>query len=244
MNKLKTLKLFGDYLNNYDINFLENNNLEHFIFSSYIINPELPINKKYIYSEPSLSKTFLYNNNIIDISIVYNYLKDRSNNENYNGIDLLSDIEREKAYKLLLFNFPKKLSIISFKNFVDKNFLKFYLIPLLNMNKKRLSQIKTINLNNCFLDINQFNEFISILPLMEKLRVLSINNIPFFEKFKMNHLIESNQNILKNASNLLELDLSNNKYNKKIFIDNIMNLIGKIPKNLLILRFGNTNRYF
>ena len=241
MNNLKKLKLIGEYLNNYDLNFLENNNLSNIIYSFYIINPELPINKKYYYVDSSISKIFQYYNHMKEITLIYNYYKQNySISDKYNGIDLLCDFNKEKAFKLILFEFPPNLSIIKIENFVEPNFIPFYLIPLLNKNKDKLSKIRELKLNNCYIELYSFEKFLSILPLMTNLRVLSINNIVFYEKFKMKNLLSYIPKILKNTPNLIELDFSNNKYKEKIFLDaNFINIKKEIPHNLISLRIFN-----
>jgi hypothetical protein len=239
MNNLKKLKLIGEYLNNYDLNFLENNNLSNIIYSFYIINPELPINKKYYYVDSSISKIFQYYNHMKEITLIYNYYKQNySISDKYNGIDLLCDFNKEKAFKLILFEFPPNLSIIKIENFVEPNFISFYLIPLLNKNKDKLSKIRELKLNNCYIELYSFEKFLSILPLMTNLLVLSINNIVFYEKFKMKNLLSYIPKILKNTPNLIELDFSNNKYKEKIFLDaNFINIKKEIPHNLITINY-------
>ena len=240
MKKLKELKLFGEYLNNNDLNFLNNKNLTNLEYSFYIINPELK-NYYYKFVDPSIYKVFQFLNNLTKISLIYNYL---DNNDvlidKYNGIDLLCDSNRENAYKLAIFEFPPKLKILKLENFCDKNFLNFYLIPLIKKNKDNLVNIQEIRLNNCYLDINQFEEFLSLLPLIKNLHILGINNIHFYNKFKMINLINCVPTIFKKSNNLIELDISNNQYKENIFNSkNFLEIKDTIPKNLINLKIFN-----
>lgn len=241
MEKLRELNLNGEHLNNYNLNLLQNDKIINLTYSFYIINPEKSLISDYNYTEPSFSKTFLYNKNMKEISLIYNYLpKSKEISDNYNGIDLLCQNDRENAFKLVIFEFPENLTSLSLTNFKDKHFLKFYLIPLLKKNNDKLSQIRKIKLNNCFLDVTQFEEFLSMLPLINNLNILSINNIIFYNKFKMKDLINFIPTIFKNTPNLIELDISNNKYTRKIFIDPIFNKIKEvIPKTLINLKVFN-----
>ena len=238
MEKLKKLKIIGDYLNNYDLNLLNNEKITNFNFSFYIINPEKILN--YVV-EPSLNTTFLYFNELKEISLTYNNFNNEfMKSDKYNGIDLLFEKNKERAYKLAIFEFPKKLLVLKLSNFIDRNFLKFYLIPLLNKNKEKLSQIEEIRLSGCFLEVSQFEEFLSILPLISHLYILSINKILFYDKFKMKNLINYIPTIFKNAPNLIELDLSNNKYKNNSLNENIVKIKEKIPSNLISFKIFNS----
>ena len=235
---LKKLKIIGDYLNNYDLNLLNNEKITNFNFSFYIINPEKILN--YVV-EPSLNTTFLYFNELKEISLTYNNFNNEfMKSDKYNGIDLLFEKNKERAYKLAIFEFPKKLLVLKLSNFIDRNFLKFYLIPLLNKNKEKLSQIEEIRLSGCFLEVSQFEEFLSILPLISHLYILSINKILFYDKFKMKNLINYIPTIFKNAPNLIELDLSNNKYKNNSLNENIVKIKEKIPSNLISFKIFNS----
>ena len=240
MKKLKELKLFGEYLNNNDLNFLNNDNLNNLEYSFYIINPELK-NYYYKFVDPSIYKVFQFHKNLTKISLIYNYLeKNDVLIDKYNGIDLLSDFNRENAYKLAIFEFPPKLEVLKLENFNDKNFINFYLIPLIKKNKDNLKNIQEIRLNKCFLDINQFEEFLSLLPLIKNLQYLAFNNIQFYNKFKMINLISFIPVILKKANKLIELDISNNQYKDNIFTNKIfLEIRNSIPKNLISLKIFN-----
>ena len=240
MKKLKELKLFGEYLNNNDLNFLNNDNLTNLEYSFYIINPELK-NYYYKFVDPSIYKVFQFHRNLTKISLKYNYFE--NNNiliDKYNGIDLLCDYNRENAYKLAIFEFPPKLKVLRLENFCDKNFLNFYLIPLIKRNNDNLINIQEICLNNCFLDINQFEEFLSLLSLIKNLHILAINNIPFYNKFKMINLINFVPIIFNKSINLIELDISNNHYKENIFnTQNFLEIKNSLPKNLISLKVFN-----
>ena len=240
MTKLRKLKLIGEFLNNYDLNYLKNNNIVNFAYSFYIINQDLSKDFHYVEVEPSLSNIFKDNNKLKEISLIYNYYHKNELTDIYKGIDLLCEYNKEKAYKLTLFEFPKNLSILKLTNFIDQNFMQFYFMPLLNNNKDKISKIKHLVLDNCFLDIFEFERFLSILSLMNNLQILCINNIVFYEKFKMKNLINYIPTIFKKAPNLIELDLSNNKYKEKIFLSkNFLNLNTILPKDLINLRVFN-----
>ena len=231
MENLKKLKLIGDYLNNYNLNFLENEKITNLAYSFYIINPEKSLNYQF---EKSLNNRFLSFNNLKEISLRYNHFHSEFMlSDKYNGIDLLDEYSKEKAYKSAIFEFPQKLSVLKLSNFTDKNFLKYYLIPLLNKNKEKLSQIVEIRLIRCYLEVSQFEEFLSMLNLMDNLYILSINKIIFYDKFKMKDLINYIPTIFKNSPNLIELDLSKNKYKEGLLYENIIKIKEIIPHNLI-----------
>ena len=238
MENLKKLKLIGDYLNNYNLNFLENVKITNLVYSFYIINPEKSLNYQF---ERSLNNRFLSFNNLKEISLRYNHFHSEFMlSDKYNGIDLLDEYSKEKVYKSSIFEFPQRLSVLKLSNFIDKNFLKYYLIPLLNKNKEKLSQIVEIRLIRCFLEVSQFEEFLSMLNLMDNLYILSINKIIFYDKFKMKNLINYIPTIFKNSPNLIELDLSNNKYKEGLLHENIIKIKETIPHNLIHLKIFNS----
>ena len=217
MKKLQNLKLIGDHLNYYNLKNIKNDNkIIDLTYNFHTIKP-----KKTDYLEK-------YFKELKTISLIN--LKGNNTNKN----------NKEPENKKAIFQFPENLSVLNFTNFTDNNFLKSYLIPLLNENKNKLKQIKKIKINNCFLDIKYFEEFLSILPLMENLLILSINNIIFYKEFLMEHLLNFLPKIFVNARNLLELDLSNNKFEEKIFLDySFLALSFFLPKNLISLRLFN-----
>jgi hypothetical protein len=238
MENLKKLKLIGDYLNNYNLNLLENVKITNLVYSFYIINPEKSLNYKF---EKSLNNRFLPFNNLKEISLRYNHFHSEFMlSDKYNGIDLLDEYSKEKEYKSAIFEFPQKLSVLKLSNFTYKNFLKYYLIPLLNKNKEKLSQIVEIRLIRCYLEVSQFEEFLSMLNLMDNLYILSINKIIFYDKFKMKDLINYIPTIFKNSPNLIELDLSNNKYKEGLLYENIIKIKEAIPHNLIHLKIFNS----
>ena len=241
MKNLYKLTLIGDYLNNEDISYLQNNNIRDFTCSFYIINFELYKNKKSLPGFPfscldNISKMSLKKNN-------FNY-KNKSSlslTENYDGNDSACAYYKKKSYDLIIYEFPKFLSVLELNDFTDDFFLECYLIPLLNKNKEKLNQIKKLHLNKCFLDVIFFEKFLSILPQMSRLTILSINNIISYDKFKMKELLSYVPTILKNAPNLIILDISNNKYKESVFADQaFINLSNNIPKNLINLKVFNS----
>lgn len=242
MKKLNKLKVIGEYLNNHDINSLHINNITDLTLSFYIVNPDLHKNSKNIKESSSISKLFLNLNKINKLSLKYNSFKQNiSLFNNYDGIDFLCEYNKEKSYKLSLFEFSNYLSVLKLNNFIDNYFLEFFLIPLLNKNKEKLFQINELILNNCFLEVKHFEKFLSIISLMTNLLVLKINNILFYEKFKIKDLFNYVPTIFKNAPNLVELDISNNKYKEKIFIDDSFKNLSKIiPKNLINFKVFNS----
>ena len=90
------------------------------------------------------------------------------------------------------------------------------------------------------MEVSQFEEFLSILPLISHLYILSINKILFYDKFKMKNLINYIPTIFKNAPNLIELDLSNNKYKNNSLNENIVKIKEKIPSNLISFKIFNS----
>lgn len=241
MKNLYKLTLIGDYLNNEDYSYLQNNNIKDLTCSFYLINSELYKNKKCL-SELSLSNL----KNIKKLSLKknsFNYKNKASLSliENYDGNDFACEYYKKKSYELILYEFPKLLTVLKLNDFTDDFFLEYYLIPLLNKNKEKLNQIRELHLNKCFLNVFFFEKFLSILPLMDSLSILSINNIIFYDKFKMKDLLNYIPTILKNAPNLIILDLSNNKYRESVFVDEaFINLSNNIPKNLINLKVFNS----
>ena len=75
---------------------------------------------------------------------------------------------------------------------------------------------------------------------MENLYILSINKIIFYDKFKMKNLINYIPTIFKNSPNLIELDLSNNKYKEGLLYENIIKIKEIIPHNLINLKIFNS----
>ena len=217
MKKLKNLKLIGDHLNYYDLYNLKNDNsIIDLTYNFHTFKSKIT---------DYLEKHF---KELRSISLIN--LKDNNSNKN----------NKEAENKNAIFKFPENLSVLNFTNFTDNNFLKSYLIPLLNENKNKLKQIKKIKIDNCFLDIKYFEKFLSIFPLMENLLILSINNIIFYKEFQMENLLNFLPKIFVNARNLLELDLSNNKYKEQIFLDySFLALSFFLPKNLVSLRLFN-----
>ena len=228
MQKLKKLKLIGEYLNNYDLNYLQKNLID-FTYSFYILNSDMVNNHFY---KPSLLNVFKYYDKMKSLSLIYNYPKSYDDNESYKGIDFLLAKEKEKFYKNSIFDFPKNLSVLKFDNFIDFNFLNYYLIPLLLKNKDKLYQIREIRLNNCFLEENQFKIFLGLLPSLINLDILSINN--------NNILFNYINTIFINAPNLIKLDISNNDYNENMLLnEKFLYLSENIPNNLINLKISN-----
>lgn len=240
MKNLYKLTLIGDYLNNEDFSDLQNNNLKDFTCSFYIINQELYKNKKCL---PRLSFSELKNIKKISLkknNFNYNNKSSLSLTEKYDGIDFACEYYKKKSYELIFYDFPINLSILELNDFTDEFFLENYFIPLLNKNKEKLYQIRELYLNKCFLNVFIFEKFLSMLSLMSSLSILSINNIIFYGKFKMKDLLSYIPTILKNAPNLIILDLSNNKYKESVFSDDaFINLSNNIPTNLINLKVFN-----
>ena len=244
MKNLYKLTLIGDYLNNEDISYLQNKNIRDFTCSFYIINSELYKRKK---SLSGLSFSCLDNlDNIKKQSLKknnFNY-KNKSSlslTEKYDGNDSECVFYKKKSYELIIYEFPKLLSVLELNDFTDDFFLECYFIPLLNKNKEKLNQIRELYLNKCYLDVIFFEKFLSILPQLNCLSILSINNIIFYDKFKMKELLSYVPTILKNAPNLIILDISNNKYKESVFADEtFINLSDNIPKNLINLKVFNS----
>jgi hypothetical protein len=133
MKKLQKLKLYGNYLNYYDLNYLNNNKIKDLVYEFQIKNT--------CKKNPSdLNKTFCNFNELKSISLICNDV----------NIDSKDDIE--KKYKSIIFKFPENLSILKFSNFTEKNFLKSYLIPLINATKDKFFKIKELKLDACFLE--------------------------------------------------------------------------------------------
>ena len=240
MKNLYKLTLKGDYFNNEDIYYLQNKNIKDFTFSFYIINPELYKNTKSLPGFPfsnleSINTLSLKKNN-------FNYKNKNSISlkEKYDGNDFACEYYRKKSYELIMYEFPKYLSVLELNDFTDDFFLEYYLIPLLDKNKEKLEQIRELRLNKCFLNVFCFEKILSMLPLMNRLSILSINNIIFYDKFKMKDLLNFVPTILKNAPNLIILDISNNKYKESIFVDEAFtNLSNNIPTNLINFKVFN-----
>ena len=229
MKKLQKLKLFGNYLNYYDLNYLNNNKIKDLVYEFQI--------KKTCKKNPSdLNKTFCNFNELKSISLICNDV----------NIDSKDDIE--KKYKSIIFKFPENLSILKFSNFTEKNFLKSYLIPLINANKDKFLKIKELKLDDCFLDKIYFKQFLSAIPLSDNMLKLSFNKC--YNEFKLKDLMQFIPTIFEVAPELIELELSNIKFKEEmlsnpeflklrlLFPDNLINfnLIDNqnlIPKSML-----------
>ena len=155
------------------------------------------------------------------------------------NIDSKDDIE--KKYKSIIFKFPENLSILKFSNFTEKNFLKSYLIPLINANKDKFLKIKELKLDACFLDIKYFKQFLSAIPLSNNMLKLSFNKC--FNELKMEDLIQFIPTIFKVTPELIELELNNIKFKQEMLLNpEFLKLRLFFPDNLINFSlFDNQN---
>lgn len=133
------------------------------------------------------------------------------------------------------FIFPPKLKSLNLINFDDTS-----IIPLVKKNKGNLSNLEEFKLDSCRFTHENYSSLVELFSCFKYLLKLSLNKIDFKSSYKS--LIEDITfydyipSILKNSPTLIELDISDNKYNDKILRSKIFKEISlAIPKNLYCL---------
>ena len=215
MKKLQKLKLIGNYLYNYDLNYLKNNNIKDLSFKFQIMNKS--DNNS---CNPCLKNTFCAFNKMKSISL------------NYNNINYNSKNKIKTNFHNIIFKFPENLSILKFSNFTEQNFLKSYLIPLLNENKDKFQKINEIKIDNCYLNLKDFSLFLDMILLFHNLFILSINNC--YNEFGAVDLLQFVSQICSYARELIELDLRNNKCEEEELLETKFLLLSSVLNNNLI----------
>ena len=218
MKKLKRLKLIGGLEPSQILNFNNYNNIEYLYL-------DININSK---------NSDLFKNKIFNYFINYQKLK---------SLNLKKNISFIKFDKFYNFNFPIKLNSLNLIN-IDGNSL----INILNNNNKLIINIKELKIQNILFNLNEFNNLINLLINFKSLLKLSINKIIIANKLYQNlecshiSIFEYITKIIKNIPDLIELDVSNNNYEKSFFEKfDFNNIKINMPKKLLCLKIFNDN---
>ena len=138
------------------------------------------------------------------------------------------------------FSFPPKLKILSLINFYDD-----IIISSLKKNKNILVNLEELKLENCHFIHEKFEIIVDLFSDLKNLLKLCINKLEF--KISKKSLLEDitlydyAPKIFKNVPTLLELDISNNKYDEKMLKSKSIEKISKlIPQKLFNLKiFSN-----
>ena len=212
MKNLKKLKIIGCLQLNQLINFKNKENIEYF-------------NIDYNFSDDNIQS---YQNEL------YNYFF------NFKNLKYLT-ISNKSELSFFKFIFPSKLSCINLSNIKGENFLS-----LLKENKNHINQIKELKLQNSDFEIEDFQNLIDLFSLFKSLLRLSLNkiniNTTLINLFEIEnkYFYESIPRIFLNLPSLIELDISDNIYEEKIFKSDIFeNIRLSIPKKLLSLKIFN-----
>ena len=135
----------------------------------------------------------------------------------------------------ICFLFPPKLTSISLSNINENNVLF-----ILNENKKHLFKIEEFKLYNCNFCESNFNILVNLFYSFKSLKKLFLNKLKHplskFPEFIFYFL----PRIFQILPSILEIDISNNEYEEKIFKKEIFEYIRlSIPKKLLSLKIFN-----
>lgn len=185
----------------------------------------------------------------IDINITkenYEYSNDLALNyfskfKNLKKLEIEKRASMNNFNKFYIFIFPSKLTCINLIN-IDANSL----IILLISNKKYLSNIKELKIENVIFNDNEFDNLLAIFKDFKSLIKLSINKIKLPQKYLGDDSIFNYIDLIfENIPSLIELDLTNNnliiedyKYNK------IREFIPKTFLSLKILSSNISKRFF
>ena len=179
----------------------------------------------------------------IDINITkenYEYSNDLSLNyfSNFKKLKILGVEKRasiNSLNKFYIFIFPSTLTCINLIN-IDA----YSLIILLITNKKYLSNIKELKIENVIFNYEEFDNLIAIFKDFKSLIKLSINRIKLPKKYIGDDSIFNYiYFIFENIPSLMELDITNNKL---IFDEYKYNKIKEyIPKTFLSLKILSSN---
>ena len=224
-----------------------NNSLKNMIIN---LNKVQNLKKLKIISDLKIEELIQFNNiaNIesLDISlnlpfesseslekIIYEYFIDF---EKLKSLSIkINDIHLEKMK--ILFVFPPKLTTINFKNIIGSN-----VISLLKENKNYLTNIEELKLDNCYFNQINFKELNDLFNLFNSLQKLSLKTVQNLSQINSENsfIYEYIPSILQSFPSLLELDISNNKYNENIFKSLIFEKIkSAIPRKIISLKIFN-----
>ena len=253
--------LFLEYNRNtlelFEIEIIEKNNHDNMDKIISILNKMAKLKHLKIIGDLSPSELFKFNNinNIEYLNIEIDLLYDKvevfptdlncyfSNYANLKSLILKSKdtfkISNDK-YKAFGFIFPPKLKYINLINFDDT-----IIIPLLEKNKKNLAFLEEFKLENCHFTHEQFSILVDLFSGFKNLLKLSLNKIDYKSSYRsiMEDILfyDYIPSILQNVPSLIELDISNNKYDDKILKSKIFKEIAKsIPKKLFSLNIFNS----
>ena len=222
MEKLKHLKLIGDLEPKDITNFRKFNNIEY-----------LNIDLNYLNKNNNVRLMALNN---IPVEL-YNYFT--------NLINLKTLIIENKSYidKDISFKFPPKLKCLHLYNFED-----YLILPIIRKNINNLSDIEDFKLEKSKFQKKTFMEFVDLFKSFKSLIKLSLNKIDIGKCFNAETLCEdyvlfdSIPIIFKNAPFLIELDVSNNKYDDKTLKNDVFKRIkASLPKKLFSLKLFNND---
>ena len=222
MEILKHLKLIGDLEPKDITNFRKFQNIEY-----------LNIDLNYLNKNNNVKLMGLNN---IPVEL-YNYFT--------NFINLKTLIIENKSHidKDISFKFPPKLKCLHLYNFED-----YLILPIIRKNIINLSDIEDFKLEKSKFQKKTFMEFVDLFKSFKSLIKLSLNKIDIGKCFNAETLcedyvlFESIPIIFKNAPFLIELDVSNNKYDEKTLKNDVFKRIKvSLPKKLFSLKVFNSD---
>ena len=217
IKKLKNLKMILD-INPKDLNNFKNkNNIEYLNIDVNLFYNNLDL------FPIDLTNYFIDFKNLKSLTITKKEYLDLMNNNNL-------------LYEFFEFIFPINLKSLNLYNFDDT-----IIIPLLNKNLNHLIFIEEFKLENSKFKNKTFQILSNILNSFKNLQKLSLNKIDIINslsnKNEENIFYEFIPLILKNKQSLIELDISHNKCDEKIFKSNLFkNIQLSIPKKLFSIK--------
>ena len=184
---------------------------------------------------------------------------------NYSSLSYFSKFPKLKTLKigirkLILFqnmkipklSLPDKLNSLNLSNILGK-----YILTLLRDNNNNLIDIEELKIINTNFKIDDYKSLIYLFNTFKSLKKLSLNKIYINNSKKDEYsdlfiVIDTDKNIndfyeqipliLSNIPTLIELDVSNNKYNRRLFKSPIFeNIRLSIPSKLLSLKIFNSD---
>ena len=220
MEKLKHLKLIGDLEPKDITNFRKYHNIEY-----------LNIDLNYLNKNNNVRLMGLNN---IPVEL-YNFFS--------NLINLKALIIENKSFinKDISFKFPPKLKCLHLYNFEAH-----LILPIIRKNLNNLIDIEDFKLEKSKFQKKTFMELVDLFKSFKSLIKLSLNKIDIDKCFNVETLcedyvlFESIPIIFKNAPYLIELDVSNNKYDEKTLKNDVFKRIkASLPKKLFSLKLFN-----
>ena len=248
-NSINNLEIF-------DIEIEEMNNHDNIEKIIKVLNKMQKLKKLKIIGGISPKELFDFTNvkNIghlnVDLNLLYNNIEvfptDLSNYfSNYTNLRTLilksnDSFNITKAQKYSFeFLFSPKLKHITLINFDDN-----IIIPLLTNNKNNIINIEEFILDKCHFTHENYSLLVSLFPNFKSLLKLSLNNIDFKSSYKS--IMEDISfydyipMIIKNIPSIIELDISNNKYDEKILNNKIFEKISSsMNKRVFCIKIFN-----